>query len=51
MMALPFILAVFAGIAALFGLRQVSIWIWMAAFVTLLYALRQHVTAALNVVL
>lgn len=51
MMALPFVLLVGAGLAAVLGFRTVSIWIWVAALATMLYALRHHATGVLNVAL
>lgn len=51
MIALPFALLVFAGLAAVLGLRQGSIWIWVAAIVAMVYAFHQHVPGALNLVL
>ncbi len=51
MIALPFVLLVFAGLAAVLGLRQVSIWIWVAAIATMLYAVREQAPGALNLVL
>ncbi len=53
MVALPFVLLVFAGLAAVLGLRQVAVWIWVAAsavIVALLYALQHHAASALHLI-
>ena len=51
MMALPFVLLVFAGLAAVLGLRQVSMWIWVVAIAAMVYTFREHASSALNLVL
>ncbi len=51
MVALPFVLLVFAGLAVVLGQRQVAIWIWVAAIAAMVYAFREHAPAALKLVM
>ena len=50
MVALPFALLVFAGLAAVLGVRQASVWIWVAAIAAMLYALQYQAPGALRLV-
>jgi len=50
-MAMPFVVLVFAAIAAMMGFRKTSVWIWFIAAAVMAYVFQSHITDPLKIVL
>jgi hypothetical protein len=47
-MAVVFVVLLLAGVTAMLGLRRVSVMLWLAALVAMVYAFQYHATSPLN---
>ena len=50
-MAVPFVVLVFAAIAATMGFRKVAVWIWFIALAVTVYVFQSHITDPLKIAL
>ena len=50
-MAVPFVVLVFAAIAAMTDFRRTSVWIWFIAAAMMAYVFQSHITDPLKIAL
>jgi hypothetical protein len=50
-MAVPFIVLVFAAIAAMVGFRKTAVWIWFIGLGATVYVLQGHITDPIKIAL
>jgi hypothetical protein len=50
-MAVPFVVLLFAAIAAMMGFRKTSVWIWFVALAVTVYVFQSHISDPLKIAL